>query len=171
MAESVGFRVDLGWVRSLAKRYPAAYRRETVNLLDLIVRRLEDSVVEKIPRGIGGEAGLAGSVFGEVNVSGREIKGIVGTPFEYGTVIEFGRRPGMGMPPVEPIKLWAQHKLGLTEEEADSAAWAIAKKISIQGFEGAQMFTETLQEHDDWIMRMLATLPDRIVRRVSRGQG
>jgi len=157
---------DISGLRALAERYPQAYKREVVTVMDLVVRRLEGAVVAKTPKGVGGAAGLAGSIFGEVRTLGQSITGVVGTPLEYGLVVELGRRPGKRMPPIAPIQLWAQRKLGLDEHEAKSAAFAIARKISIKGFEGKHMFGQSLDELTPWIRQMLATIPARIVARV-----
>lgn len=46
-------------------------------------------------------------------------------------VVEHGSRPHM--PPVEPIALWARRKFGLSEKEALSVAWAVAKTIEQRG--------------------------------------
>ena len=45
---------------------------------------------------------------------------------EYALAVELGRRAKM--PPVAPIQLWVERKLGLSGDEAESAAWGIAKK-------------------------------------------
>lgn len=46
-------------------------------------------------------------------------------------MVEHGSAPHM--PPVEPIALWAKRKFGLTEKEALSVAWAVAKTIEKRG--------------------------------------
>jgi hypothetical protein len=171
MTATASFTVDISGLRALASRYPQAYKREVVSVLDLVVRRLEGAVVAKTPKGVGGAAGLAGSIFGEVRNFGNTITGVVGTPLAYGIVVELGRRPGKRMPPLAPIELWARRMLGLDEEEAKKAAWAIARKISIKGFKGVGMFSKSLDELTPWIQQMLATIPARIVARVDNEQG
>lgn len=169
MSESV-ITFDLSGIRELAAQYPAAYKREVVTVLDLVTRRLEGAVAEKTPKGVGGAAGLAGSIFGEVKVLGSTIKGVVGTPFAYAKVIELGRRPGSKMPPIGPIELWAQRKLGLDEETAHSIAFGIARNIAKFGFrghpDGWRMFEKTFNELSPWMEQMLATLPARIAARI-----
>lgn len=51
----------------------------------------------------------------------------------YATYIEFGTRPHF--PPVKPLQEWAKRVLRLSDAEAKSAGWAIAKKISERGTE------------------------------------
>jgi hypothetical protein len=52
--------------------------------------------------------------------------------------VEFGTHPHR--PPVEPLIGWARRKLGLSEKEAGSVAWAIASKIAKEGTEAKPFF-------------------------------
>lgn len=162
-------RYNLTNLRKLAKKYPGVVHEETVNVMDLVVRRLEKEVVEGTPRGVGGDAGLAGSIFGEVTGTGMPVKGIVGSPMEYAVVVEKGRRPGKRMPPVGPIALWAQRKLGVSAEEAQSVGFAIARTIAIKGFEGAYMFKNAWNENERWVQDMLYGIAGRVVKRLESG--
>jgi len=154
-------------VRELARRYPELVRQESRRVMDLIVRRLEKDVVEGTPKGVGGQAGLAGSTQGEVVMFGQSVRGMVGQPLEYGEVVELGRRPGKAMPPVEPIALWARSKLGVPADEAKSVGFAIARKIAEKGFEGAHMFEKAWNRNEAWIQSQLGTIPMRVQRRLS----
>ena len=166
-------RVDVTYnisdLRVLAKKYPETVRRETEAVMDLIVRRLEGEVVKRTPAGVGGAAGLKGSIHGEVMAYGSSVTGTVGTPLEYGEVVEKGRRPGKAMPPVTPIALWVQRKLGVSADEARGVGFAIARKISIEGFEGAHMFEKAWKANERWVTQQLQGLPERIVKRLDRG--
>jgi hypothetical protein len=51
----------------------------------------------------------------------------------YAGVIEYGRRPGARMPPVEPLARWAQRKLALPYPQARSIGFAIARSIQKKG--------------------------------------
>lgn len=153
-------------LKDLIRRYPDVVRSESSAVMDVVVRRLESEVVSRTPQGVGGEAGLAGSIFGEVEAGMHRVTGIVGTPLEYGEVVEFGRRPGKRMPPVAPIALWAQRKLGVSADEAESVGFAIARKIAIHGFEGKHMFGKAWEELDNWAMQQFGTIPKRVVARV-----
>ena len=46
--------------------------------------------------------------------------------------LEFGRKPGQ-MPPIAPIKGWVERKLGVSSDESEGVAFAIAKKIAKKG--------------------------------------
>ena len=169
MAEMFRYRYDDSEVRHLAAAYPGIFMEETERVLLLITARLEADVVQGTPRGVGGAAGLAGSIFGEVQHSGVSVRGIVGTPVAYGDVVELGRRPG-SFPPVAPIALWAERKLGVSATEAESAAFLIARKIFHRGTEGAYMFRNAWRARQQWVDQMLRSIPGRIMSRIGGGQ-
>ena len=163
----IDIEYDLTDIRSLANRYPEITLDETEKVLDTVVRRLEKEVVERTPAGVGGDAGLRGSIHGEVVSFGMPVKAQVGTPLEYGEVVEHGRRPGKAMPPVEPIAQWARSILGITDaKEARSVGFAIARKIAVKGFEGAHMFEKAWKDNERWVQDQLRTIPGRVIRRV-----
>lgn len=168
----INIEYNLTELRKLAKRYPEITLDETEKVLNKVVRRLEKEVVERTPGGVGGDAGLRGSIHGEIVSFGIPMKAQVGTPLEYGEVIEYGRRPGKAMPPVEPIAKWARSILGITDaKEARSVGFAIARKIAVEGFEGAHMFEEAWKENEKWAEDQLRTIPKRVIRRIEDGIG
>lgn len=160
---------NLTELERLARVAPEVVRRETTAVLHLIEARIEKRVVERTPRGVGGEAGLAGSIHGEVMPYGEGVMTRVGTPLAHGEIIERGRRPGQRRPPTEPLKLWAMRKLGMSEEKAERAAFVMARSIGIKGFEGKWMFKATKEELDSWIMSQLNSIPGRVVARLGGG--
>ena len=159
--------ININEIQELVKKYPEAVHSESVAVLNIIMARLEKDIVEFTPAGVGGAAGLRGSIHGEVAAtSGGSVEGVVGTPLEYGEVIEMGRRPGKGFPPVAPITLWAIRKLGVADKEAKSIGFLIARKIARQGFEGAHMFQKAWDKNERWVMDQLQTIPARVVDRL-----
>ena len=106
----------------LAREYPAALDKETVAALRRIEARLTRTILKRTPAGVGGQAGLWGSIGGEIVQRGDAVSLIEGTPLEYAPVVEMGRRPGKRMPPVAPIELWARRKLGCRWDAACAAA-------------------------------------------------
>jgi hypothetical protein len=64
----------------------------------------------------------------------------------YAAIIELGRRPGAKMPPVQAIQTWAQRRLGLSRKQAENAAWAIAKSISIKGIKARRVLRNALPQ-------------------------
>ena len=166
----VDIEYNLTEIRKLAKRYPEITLQETEKVLDKVVRRLEKEVAERTPAGVGGDAGLRGSIHGEVVSFGMPVKAVVGTPLKYGEVIEHGRRPGKAMPPVEPIAKWARSILGITDaKEARSVGFAIARKIAVKGFEGAHMFEKAWKDNEKWAEAQLRKIQGRVIRRLESG--
>ena len=155
-------------LKELVRDYPHVVQDEGEKVMDLVVRRLESEIVEITPRGVGGLAGLAGSIHGAVVSHGMPIEGVVGTPLEYGIVIEEGRRPGQRMPPVGPIALWAQRKLGVSGKVARSVGFVIARSIGKKGFKGAHMFRKAWERSERWVQDELATIADKVVERLNR---
>ena len=85
---------------------------------------------------------------GEIHASIR-----VYNDMPYSGVIELGRRPGRKLPwprnvaiDQQPLFLWARNKLGLTDEEAKKAAWAIAWSIKRKGIKGKFVVRDVLAE-------------------------
>jgi hypothetical protein len=156
-------------IRRLVKRYPDVVREETVAVMDTVVARLDKEVTERTPTGVGGQAGLRGSIRGETVTFGDQVRGTVGTPLEYAEPVEFGRKAG-SFPPIEPIELWARRKLGVDSKEARSVAYAVAWKIYRKGTEGAHMFEKGWEASEYWVQNELQTITDRVIRRIERGQ-
>lgn len=81
---------------------------------------------------------------GGIEVLGTDVvAGVSGRVFSslpYAVVMEDGRRPGapISRAGIDAIGLWAQRKLGLSADEAESAKWAIATSIVNYGIEGKQ---------------------------------
>lgn len=65
----------------------------------------------------------------EINGTRGIIKGM-----EYTEQLVDGRFPGTP-PPIRPIKSWVEKKLGLSGDEAVSAAYAVSRKIGKEGTE------------------------------------
>lgn len=63
----------------------------------------------------------------------------------YSGVIEDGRRKGARTPPRQAIARWAQRKLGLTEKEAQRAAFAIARSIAKRGLRPRKVLGSVLE--------------------------
>ncbi len=163
------FYLDGSAVERMAKDYPEVFAEESEKVLRLVTARLESEVVRRTPRGVYGAAGLAGSIFGEVVPLGEKVEAVVGTPSPYGAVVEMGRRPGK-MPPVAPLALWAERKLGVAPDDARNVAFLIARKIAKKGTAGAFMFQRAWREGENyrWAMNMINTIPVRVARRITQ---
>lgn len=152
-------------LKRLAREFPGIYKEETKKTLKLIAARYESEVVQRTPAGVGGASGLRGSIGAtEPRVSARGADVTVGSPLEYAEPVEYGRRAGK-QPPVDPLILWAKRKLGLPEEEATRAGWAIAIHLKHNSTKGKFMFRDGWAAMEDWANEQVAILPKRIADR------
>lgn len=161
----IDYNVILDDIERVAKRYPDIIRQETLSVLDDITAMLESDVVVRTPAGVGGAAGLRGSIEGTVTEMRGVATGIVGTAIPYGEVIEYGRKPGK-FPPTGPLELWVRRKLGVNGDKAPGVAFLVARKIAKKGFKGAHMFSEAWEADKAQVFRMLRTIPERVMRRM-----
>lgn len=104
-------------------------------IADFILSKSQENIVQ---RGISNEGMLLKSGY----VNRKPLEKEIGYSAPYAAFVEFGTDPHM--PPVAPISKWARKKLGLSEKEARSAAWAIAKKISSEGTEPQPFFRDAI---------------------------
>lgn len=124
-------RLDAAYARA-----PAAVDRAVGRRLAGLVLDLQSDVQELTPTAFGM---LRASIGSSVNVQpGLGVTGIVGTSLSYAIPVELGTKPHM--PPVKPIRLWVEKKLGLSGRESQRAAWAIAMSIKRRGTLGVGMF-------------------------------
>ncbi|MEX0758523.1 MAG: hypothetical protein WD100_02980 [Tistlia sp.] len=131
---------------------------------------IQREVVERTPRGVGAGGGLAGSIQArDPQIAPGLVRGEVGTALSYAVPVELGTRPHF--PPIEPLQLWAQHKLGLSEVEAESAAYAIARKIKAHGSQGVHMFAEGFAATEEQLRTFYARAGERAVERIGQAGG
>lgn len=78
----------------------------------------------------------------DMNASGEWLRNIHGEAtynkaviigLDYSKYLDGGRPPSDKMPPISALEKWAKIKLGLSGQQATSAAFAIAKKIQREG--------------------------------------
>jgi hypothetical protein len=163
---NIEVHLAIGGLLAIADRYPDIVREETVKRMKVAVARLEKDVVELTPAGVGGAAGLRGSIHGDVDAWGESVRGTVGTAVKYAEVVEVGRKAG-SFPPVAPIALWAQRKLGVGADEAESVGFLIARKIFRSGTEGAHMFEQAWKQNETWVMDQMQHVLADVVGRVA----
>lgn len=154
-------------LRSLSAKYPEIAESETEKSLRLIVARLESETVLLTPAGVGGAAGLRGSIHGETRKTAKRISGIWGTPLSYGEAVEYGRGPGT-FPPHAPLELWVRRKLGIPSPESIGVAKAIQYKILRKGTDGAYMFDDAWNKNSAWAYAQIAGIPGRIIDTVNK---
>ena len=129
-------------VQAAAATFPNIFAFEIASALEEAAAVIVGRVADATPVGTGGSGGnLANSI-----AAGRPEKTENGHRIEWGTMmphapaIEYGRRPGAQMPPVEDIARWLWIKgpaMGFDitdEEDAMRIAFVVARKIGRKGF-------------------------------------
>ena len=148
--------------------------------LERITARVEEEIKERMPVGVTGA--LRGSVAREIEGTGVDLTGIVGTPQPYGLVIEEGRRPGKRWPPEASIRLWVrrtaagqqivaslQSEAGLLRDRAErSAVFLVRRKIGRKGFRGRHMFAEAAKATEGLVRDVWRETGERIAERLNR---
>jgi len=145
---------------------PEIVQRELDRVITEAVAFLERDVKELTPVGVfGAQGGLLGSIAGEVRGRGTPaVKGIVASAQKYAEPVEKGTRPHF--PPLDPIQLWVERKLGIDASESRSVAFMIARAISRRGTKGQRMFERALEENWPVLERMFERAGFRITRRL-----
>lgn len=107
-----------------------------------------------------------------VSLQSTEISGRVFSSLPYAIVMDQGRRPGapISRDGIDAIGLWAQRKLGLTAEAANSAKWAIAQTIVAQGIEGHYYVEAAFKSVKPSIDQMFAALGQEIATQLTGGK-
>lgn len=160
---------DTSQVAELAelwKRAPDIARAEllrTATEIDLLV---QGELMQSLPKGAGGlhGAGLVGSVFTRETALADRVIGMVATSQAYADDVEVGTRKHM--PPIQPLVDWVEAKLGLHDDEAEGAAWAIAKTIAKRGTRPQPVWQETYKRILPTIQNKLQAALGRIRRRL-----
>jgi hypothetical protein len=127
------------------------------------VALLKKNVKQRAPVGVGGTAGLKGSIFGEVKYLTERVEGIVGTPLAYAQAVEYGRGIGKKMPPVSALIPWVERFLTIKEgQTAEGVAWAVARYMAVRGSRalrqsppGERMFERGLAASEPGIARIM----------------
>jgi len=167
------------WDDSAAQSYirfldqaPDITHEEMSASVEEILLLLEREIKDDTPVGVGGSAGLRGSIthqmIGTALSGGVGVAGKVFTPMAHGLPVELGTRPHW--PPIEPIADWVHAKLGVPRAEAGSVAYLVARKISRKGTKGAHMFEKNFSEHAGQITSLLLAGLDRITTRLEAGR-
>lgn len=149
----------------LTKLYPEISKDVRETKLTEALMLLERAVKLKTPEGAG-PLHLRDSIFPKMSISGKKVKGILGTPLEHGTPVELGTKPHF--PPVGPIQHWVEKKLGKSGTEAKSIAFAIAITIARRGTKGRFMFDKGFDENEAAVKRILESIPSEIIERIKK---
>lgn len=133
---------------TLWQQAPEIVQREMIAAAEESAMLLQREVVERTPKGASGL--LGSSVLAHpVTFFEGDVISLTGTSLSYAVPVELGTKPHF--PPLQPLVEWAEVVLGLEGKEAQSAAFAIARKISRQGTEGKFMFRDAFASADGFI--------------------
>ncbi len=116
----------------------AIARDELRSAMEWAVSDLRSAIVPATPVGVSGalRAATQTSLSGDL----ATLTGRVFNPLGYAAPVEHGRRPG-SFPPVAPLVLWVQRKLGVAADDARSVAFLVARKIAHRGIKAVRMFS------------------------------
>lgn len=138
----------------------------------------DKEVKERAPIGVGGQAGLKGSIFSEVKEFPSYLQGITSTPLAYGAPVEFGRQAGAKMPPVSALIPWVEQFLTIKPgQTAEGVAFAVARYMAARGSRswrqsppGVRMFERAFEAAQPKIEAIFARTVGEIAVRVLTNQ-
>ena len=165
---AVTLHIDAQEVAALGeawRRAPAIVVEETAKAIEEGTLLAEREVKERTPGGASGA--LRSSISARpVRVLGNNVIGEVSTSIGHAIPVELGTKAHF--PPVAPIADWAVSKLGVPPAQAESVAYAIARKIAAKGTKGARMFEEGFKAVRPQVLRLLEGAGARIVARLAK---
>jgi hypothetical protein len=159
---------------SVQVRGPLADSREAVQIMGQEVHRgmatavaeLERRVRARTPGGVFKDAGLRGSIAGEVRGRGLDVRGVVGSPLPYAAVVELGRRAGAKQPPPGALDLWVKRILGVQDTEVRRVAFLVSRAIARRGIPGRFMFRDALASFRPQLSQIFEEVGAAIARRL-----
>ncbi|MFA5089147.1 MAG: hypothetical protein WC552_08980 [Candidatus Omnitrophota bacterium] len=157
-------KVDIKDLEKLMKDYPEASNKATISRVTEMTNFLERVIKFKTPEGVG-PTHLRDTIFHKVEY-GTPIRGLIGTPVEYGEAVEYGTKPHM--PPRRPIIYWVSKRLHLSGRELREAVRNICWHIYQHGTKGAHMFENGFNENKDFITKTFEKIPDDIVKSLKK---
>lgn len=110
---------------------PAVLERELRNAMQASLLLIEADARQGAAHDTGR---LAGSITNQITGVGLNLEGRVGPSVRYGGNVEYGRRPGAKMPPVDALMGWvSRHPMPGSRRSRRSQAFALARSIARRG--------------------------------------
>jgi len=165
------FAIDATQFTQLAElftRAPDITREELLTTMTDVDLLLQGELMQQLPAGAGGAAGLRGSIAREEQILGDQVLGLVSTDRPYAVYVETGTRPhAVGMIGIQALIDWVEAKLGVRGKEATGVAFAIAHKIRKVGTKPNPVWQRTLEQRTAAIVRKFDEAVIRIFARLN----
>lgn len=157
---------DFGELAALWEKAPDITRTRLLQATTASDALLQAQLKIDLPKGAGGAAGLAGSVATEEQALDDAVIGMVFTPLGYAKYVEEGTKPREKghWPPIQPLTDWAHVVLGLDDQEARSAAFAIQRSIAKKGTKANPVWRKTWQAKQAKVREYFTAALQAIVR-------
>lgn len=120
-------------------------KRFRVKIAEGLQNKIKDTLVGmNIPAKMNPE----NNIYDSISYSIDEETGIitVGSTAPHSIYVEWGRLPDGRPPPYEPIHAWVIKKMGKSDPEAKSIAWAVVNHIAKEGIKAKRPFKIALEE-------------------------
>jgi len=156
---------DISPVLRRQRTFPAAVQKVMTQAMRRATFTLEAEAAKRTPVGVGDSATghLRASITSEVRGTPARVRGIVGSPSDYGLAVELGSRPHW--PPKGVMKRWAQLKLGLSEKKAGEIEYVLRRSISRKGTPAVKMFTTAFSASRSRIDTFFTAAMRRVARK------
>jgi len=139
----------------------AVVAEETRSFMNGAVLMFQGAIVPLAPVNVGA---LRQSIQTNVTGTSANVTGKVFSPLAYAVPVEAGSRPHF--PPLDPIRLWVERKLGKSGAEARSVAFLVARKISRVGTKATRFFERGVTAGTPGVTALWNATGGRIARRL-----
>lgn len=145
------------------ERAPQVVLDELESFMDGLLIFMSGEIQERTPTAMG--TLRASFIPSDVVRTVDSVTGAVGSALPYALPVELGTKPHM--PPIAPLQDWVKVKLGLTGPDGKAVAYAIARKISKVGTQGAFMVQRAFDENRLEMQRQFSLTVSTIKARIA----
>ena len=129
---------------------------QTVLKLKIVSNDMIDDIIDDLNKGNkNASMSLARSLKSNVLDTGASIISVRFKAKSHWRFVDEGRKPGK-YAPIAPLQRWARVKLGLSEKEAEGAAYAISKTIKKKGIKPTNIFTDNVNKFKKTALNVVA---------------
>lgn len=137
-------------IKQACKDYLARARKTSIN----------EHLTDRSPTSLGIDRGQLSKITNihiDVTESGKDIYASLGSSMPYARAWEYGRPPGK-QPPSTPLALWAKRVLGVSDKEAKSVGFLIARSIGKKGRTARPFLRPALEKNISYLTDDITTL-------------